>query len=87
MITGLYYVDYKIDNLVDHEEPAESVGSMDSKYLGAAARFQYPFTKRTFAYVGAGIGRNTVDAPESSAGSADYKHTATHAYVGICHSF
>lgn len=87
LITGLYYVDYKIDNLFDYEEPVGRLGSMDSKYLGAAARFQYPFTKRTFAYIGAGIGRNTVDAPKSSADSSDYKHMASHAYIGLAHSF
>lgn len=79
LITGLYYVDYTIDNIV-------ALNEMDAKYIGAAARYQYPFTKRTFAYVGAGIGRNTMKAPKISDGS-DYKHTATHAYVGICHSF
>ncbi len=73
---GLYYVDATAEstNLEDR----------DGSYYGVAARYEYPLSKRTAVYTGAGYGKTTMD---SNAAFQEQSYEIVQAYVGLKHTF
>ena len=73
---GLYYVDATAEstNLEDR----------DGSYYGVAARYEYPLSKRTTVYTGAGYGKTTMD---SVGATPEQSFEIVQAYVGLKHTF
>lgn len=85
LTVGAYYVDFKLDN----SEKLKTFWE-DANYYGLAARYEYPLSKRTLVYTGAGYGEFTVDGVKEFAAYGfgdDYKNKLVQAYVGLKHTF
>ncbi len=75
---GLYYVD------ATAESSKAGVQDRDGDYYGVAARYEYPLSKRTTVYTGAGYGKTTMD---KVATTAEQSYEIVQAYVGLKHTF
>lgn len=75
---GLYYVDAELEKVVD----GDAVYDADVEYYGASARYEYPLSKRTTLYTGAGYGYT-----EAKADGEKLDKSITQAYVGLTHKF
>ena len=73
---GAYYVDAEYDFKVD------GAANADAKYYGLAAKYEYPLSKRTSVYTGAGYSQTKVDLYD-----IDAKEKNAQAYVGLTHRF
>ena len=73
---GAYYVDATAE---------AKVADRDLEYLGLAAKYEYPLSKRTSVYTGAGYMKAKVDAKAD--GTGEGKEDLTQAYVGLTHRF
>lgn len=75
-----YYVDATMEQAAFGAKPADE----DVSYLGFGAKYEYPLSKRTSVYTGAGYAKAKLDG---SANVADGKLEVTQAYVGLTHNF
>lgn len=73
---GTYYVDAEYD-FKDNFTP-----KADVKYFGLAAKYEYPLSKRTSVYTGAGYSQTKAELDV-----LDGKEKNTQAYVGLTHRF
>ena len=73
---GTYYVDAEYD-FKDNFTP-----KADVKYFGLAAKYEYPLSKRTSVYTGAGYSQTKAELDV-----LDGKEKNTQAYVGLTHKF
>ena len=73
---GAYYVDAEYDFKVD------GAANADVKYYGLAAKYEYPLSKRTSVYTGAGYSQTKADLND-----IDAKEKNAQAYVGLTHRF
>lgn len=73
---GTYYVDAEYD-FKDNFTP-----NADVKYFGLAAKYEYPLSKRTSVYTGAGYSQTKAELDV-----LDGKEKNTQAYVGLTHKF
>lgn len=73
---GLYYVDMTGEST--------TVADRDGDYYGVAARYEYPLSKRTTVYTGAGYGKVTLDKVGAIEEQSD---EIVQAYVGLKHTF
>ena len=71
---GLYYKTGEAEKAAAH--------NIDFDYYGLAARYEYPLSKRTSLYTGAGYGQAKEDH-----GDTEKKNSLVQAYVGMVHSF
>ena len=74
---GLYYVDMTAEST--------KLADRDGDYYGVAARYEYPLSKRTTVYTGAGYGKTTLD--QVVGGDAERSNEIVQAYVGLKHTF
>lgn len=74
---GAYYVDAKFEDAT--VDPVDT----DFKYYGLAAKYEYPLSKRTSVYTGAGYSQTKGD----NADGLNAKEKNTQAYVGLTHMF
>ena len=81
LTAGVYYVDAKIKDYYD----VGDVKDVDVAYIGGAARYVYPLSKRTAVYVGGGVAQSTVDNWNNN--GSDYKEFLAQAYTGLTHRF
>jgi predicted porin len=77
-----YYVDASADNTVVQNEQFDR----DVSYLGFAARYEYPLSKRTQLYTGLGWYQAKADSQLASE-TDDYKEQEAQFYVGMTHRF
>jgi predicted porin len=79
-----YYVDASADNTQVLTEQFDR----DTSYLGFAARYEYPLSKRTQIYTGAGWYQAKADSNSNIAGETDdYKEQEAQFYLGMTHRF
>lgn len=86
---GVYYNDMELENVnVDVTSPVDDalVGSIDGKYLGVSARYEYPVSNRTSFYVGAGWREAKYEANVEGV-NVEVKDGVTQAYFGMTHAF
>ncbi len=76
---GLYYVD------MTAESSNAAVEDRDATYYGVAARYEYPLSKRTTVYTGAGYGKTKIDQVVD--GDVERSNELVQAYVGLKHTF
>ena len=91
LTVGAYYVDAKLKDIA-YSDRTGFYDDMDADYLGLAARYTYPLSKRTTLYVGGGYAEATVDAPTNKGAAitgygSDQKGKVGNAYVGLTHTF
>jgi predicted porin len=77
-----YYVDASAEDTVSTEKTFDR----DASYLGFAARYEYPLSKRTQIYTGAGWYQAKADS-ELTGETDDYKEQEAQFYVGMTHRF
>jgi predicted porin len=77
-----YYVDASADDTVVGTEQFDR----DTSYLGFAARYEYPLSKRTQLYTGLGWYQAKADS-ELAAETDDYKEQEAQFFVGMTHRF
>ena len=77
-----YYVDASADNTVVDQQKFDR----DVSYLGFAARYEYPLSKRTQIYTGAGWYQAKADS-QLAAETDDWKKQEAQFYVGMTHRF
>ena len=75
---GLYYVDATAESSVNADR--------DGDYYGVAARYEYPLSKRTTVYTGAGYGKTTMDSVAQT-NTPEQSYEIVQAYVGLKHTF
>ncbi len=75
LTVGFYYAD-------GDAEVIQNNYSFDLSYFGASARYEYPLSKRTTLYTGAGYSRTEMDFAV-----ADLESDNVQAYVGLTHKF
>ena len=78
---GVYYADAKIEG-VRIKEAAKQKG--DIAFYGVNAQYNYPLSKRTQVYTGAGFGSSKIKGNEDA---RQYKSEEATAYVGLTHKF
>jgi predicted porin len=79
-----YYVDASADNTVVDETQFDR----DVSYIGLAARYEYPLSKRTQIYTGLGWYQAKADSNSNIAGETDdYKEQEAQFYLGMTHRF
>jgi predicted porin len=77
-----YYVDASAEDTFKSEKTFDR----DASYLGFAARYEYPLSKRTQIYTGAGWYQAKADS-ELASETDDYKEQEAQFYVGMTHRF
>jgi predicted porin len=77
-----YYVDASAEDTVTTEKTFDR----DASYLGFAARYEYPLSKRTQIYTGLGWYQAKADS-ELASETDDYKEQEGQFYVGMTHRF
>ena len=80
LTVGAYYADYKLDGV-----PSNVVVNDEGNYYGLAARYEYPLSKRTTVYTGAGYGEFSVDSVKGQ--TNDTTHKLVQAYVDMMYRF
>ena len=86
LTAGVYYVDAKFKDYYDEGD----VDDVDVAYIGGAARYVYPLSKRTAVYVGGGVAQSKVDNwnnNDRNNNDSDYKEFLAQAYAGLTHRF
>ena len=78
LTTAVYYRD------ADLEWDAFPGEKDTAKYTGVTVKYEYPLSKRTSVYTGAGFGQEKI---ESNADSYEAKQKLYQAFVGMTHSF
>ena len=78
LTTAVYYRD------ADLEWDAFQGEKDTAKYTGVTVKYEYPLSKRTSVYTGAGFGQEKI---ESNADSYEAKQKLYQAFVGMTHSF
>jgi predicted porin len=79
-----YYVDASADNTVVDEKQFDR----DVSYIGLAARYEYPLSKRTQIYTGAGWYQAKADSNSAIVDETDdWKEQEAQFYVGMTHRF
>ncbi len=88
LTVGVYYVDGKVEG---YNERATANGAwsefedIDASYLGGSARYEYPLSKRTSLYAGAGVAQLKLNGDNED--GSDYKEFIGQAYTGLTHRF
>ena len=72
LTVGAYYVSAKLKDIA-YSKGTGFYDDMDADYLGLAARYTYPLSKRTTLYVGGGYAEATVDAPTNQGDCMTFK--------------
>lgn len=87
LTVGAYYVNAKLQDAYTHTTGNKdyALGDIDTDYLGLAARYCYPLSKRTTVYVGGGYAEATMDAYKDAVG--ERKDKVGNAYLGLTHTF
>ncbi len=80
---GAYYVDGTHEDGYFDKIGSEFAIDSDVKYFGLAAKYEYPLSKRTSVYTGAGYSQTKVD----NADGLNAKEKNSQAYVGLTHRF
>ena len=80
---GAYYVDATHEDGYFAKAGAAAAIDSDVKYYGLAAKYEYPLSKRTSVYTGAGYSQTKVD----NADGLNAKEKNSQAYVGLTHKF
>ena len=85
LTAAVYHVDGKIEGVKPN---ATFVGGedTDASYIGAAARYVYPLSKRTEVYLGGGVAQAKLDE-WNTINDSDYKEFVGQAYTGLTHRF
>ena len=77
---GAYFVDGEIENV--KPTAAGTYQDLDAKYLGLAARYVYPLSKRTELYLGGGYAKGEVEGKKHALEQKTFQ-----AYTGLTHKF
>ena len=80
---GAYYLDAKAEDVALRNVSFDR----DFDYIGAAVRYEYPLSKRTQIYTGAGCYQATADAEKAIGETSDYKEKEAQVYLGVTHRF
>lgn len=75
---GAYFVDGEIENVVH----AGTKQDLDAKYIGLAARYVYPLSKRTELYLGGGVAKGEIEGKKHTLEQKTFQ-----AYTGLTHKF
>lgn len=79
LTTAFYYKDFE----VEWEEKARAGDNRDGKYYGLTAKYEYPLSKRTSIYTGAGVSQEKIDYQDKT----EDKTTQYQAFAGMTHRF
>lgn len=85
---GLYYAHAKSDDMAQLADPA-NVAKLKINSYGAAARYEYPLSKRTLVYTGVEYyyEKGEVSGTNTTWSDQDAKETTVGAYLGLKHTF
>ena len=80
LTAAVYYNDYEAEygNAVAQAEDG------DGKYYGLTVKYEYPLSKRTSIYTGAGVAQDKFDSKNVN---KEEKETLYQAFVGLTHNF
>ena len=81
---AVYYVNGELEKATIGAAPATDV---DLSYIGLAARYTYPLSKRTSLYAGAGYSQTKYETSKVAANLSDVKDKVAQAYLGLTHTF
>lgn len=79
LTAAAYYNDYEVE--YGEADPAKEDG--DGKYYGLTVKYEYPLSKRTSIYTGAGVAQEKFDYKNNS----ESKETMYQAFAGLTHNF
>ncbi|MBS5492261.1 MAG: porin [Sutterella wadsworthensis] len=79
LTAAAYYNDYE----VEYGETDAAKEDGDGKYYGLTVKYEYPLSKRTSIYTGAGVAQEKFDYKNNS----EKKETMYQAFAGLTHSF
>ena len=80
LTAAMYYTDF--ENEYDAVATAQTEDA-DGKYYGLTVKYEYPLSKRTSIYTGAGVAQAKVDYKNND----EDKYTMYQAFAGLTHSF
>ena len=80
LTAAVYYNDYE----AEYGTAAKAAEDGDGKYYGLTVKYEYPLSKRTSIYTGAGVAQDKFDYKNVN---KEEKDTLYQAFVGMTHNF